>query len=329
MWSRRERLEAILRGEPADRTPVALWRHFPGDDQSAEGLARSQIDFQRSYDFDFMKVTPSSSFCVDDWGVKTRYEGNTEGTRVYHNRRIMHPRDWYELPALDPLEGVLGQQIQCLNLIRQELGGETPFIQTIFNPLSQARYLAGDARLLAHLRTHPGAVRAGLETIATTTARFVEAVCQTGVAGIFLAVQHASYRLLTREEYERFGAPFDRLVLDALTAGAWFNVLHLHGLDVMFDLLADYPVQALNWHDRETSPTLAEGLTLTPRVLIGGLRQWETIVQGSPADVQAEVEDAIRQTGGRRLIVGTGCVTPIVAPLGNLRAARDAVDNQA
>ena len=58
MWNRRDRLEAVARGERADRTPVALWRHFPMDDQSAEELARSQIMFQRTYDFDFMKITP-------------------------------------------------------------------------------------------------------------------------------------------------------------------------------------------------------------------------------------------------------------------------------
>ena len=137
------------------------------------------------------------------------------------------------------------------------------------------------------------------------------------------------YRLLTREEYARFGVAFDRQVLDVLGDGAWFNVLHLHGLDVMFDLLADYPVQAINWHDRETSPTLAEAMAQTPRALIGGLRQWETVVRGTPADVRTEAEDAIQQTGGRRLIVGTGCVTPIVAPMGNLRAARESVDNRA
>lgn len=329
MWSRRDRLEAVARGEQADRTPVALWRHFPMDDQSAEELARSQVAFQQTYDFDFMKVTPSSSFCVDDWGVRTRYEGNTEGTRTYLGRRIENPEDWYTLQVRDPRAGSLGRQIKCLKLIGQEVGDGTPFIQTIFNPISQARYLAGDERLLTHLRTHPDAVRAGLQTITTTTAGFVDEVCKTGAAGIFLAVQFASHRLLTREEYGRFGEPFDRQVLDALSRDAWWNVLHLHGQDVMFDLLADYPVQAINWHDRETSPTLAEAMERTSLALIGGLRQWETMVRGAPADVFAEVQDAIEQTGGRRLIIGTGCVTPIVAPMGNLRAARHSVDKPA
>jgi uroporphyrinogen decarboxylase len=326
-WSKRQRLEAVLNGEPADRLPVALWRHFPGDDQRAGDLARSQLDFQRAFDFDLMKVTPQSSFCVEDWGAESIYEGNLEGTNRYTRRPIQSPDDWRRLPALDPRRGALGRQLECLRAIGSELGESTPFIQTIFNPLAQARYLAGDEKLLAHLRLYPDALLAGLQTIAETSARFVQAIAQTGAAGIFLAVQHASYRLLSPEEYRRFGEPFDRQVLDALWPAAWLNVLHLHGDDVMFDLLAGYPVQALNWHDRETGPALGQALGRTRKALIGGLRQWETMVRGAPADVQAEIEDAVRQTGGRRLIIGTGCVTPIVAPWSNLRAARQAVDN--
>ena len=40
--NKRERLEATVAGEPVDRVAVALWRHWPGDDQRAEDLARSK-----------------------------------------------------------------------------------------------------------------------------------------------------------------------------------------------------------------------------------------------------------------------------------------------
>jgi len=51
-------------------------------------------------------------------------------------------------------------------------------------------------------------------------------------------------------------------------------------------------------------------------VLCGGLRR-ETMVYGSAEDVHAEAMDAIQQTGGQRLMLGTGCVVPIIAPHGN------------
>ena len=325
IMTKRERLEAAIGGEAADRPPVALWRHFPGDDQDPLHLAQSTVAFQRAYDFDLIKVTPASSFCVRDWGVEDRWMGNQEGTRELTAHPVRTAQDWERLSTLDPEEGALGAQLGCLEAIGELVGHQVPYIQTIFNPLSQAKNLVGKEHLVAHLREYPEAVRAGLETITATTVRFIEAARRRGIAGIFLAVQHASYALLTEQEYREFGLALDLRLLEA-AAGLWLNVVHLHGERVMFDLLADYPVQVWNWHDRETPPTLREGQKRVPGAVLGGLRQWETMLRGTPHDVAREAADAIEQTGGRRFILGTGCVTPITAPWANLRAARRAVE---
>ena len=331
--SKRERLQAAFRGDSVDRPPVALWRHWPGDDQRAEDLARAHLDFQRDYDFDFIKVTPDSSFSTEDWGGRSEYLGNTEGTREYRHYPIQKPEDWARLKVLDPRRGALGRQLRCLELIARGVGEEVPFIQTIFNPLSMAKHLAGEERLRLHLRCHPEALRTGLETITEASVRFVGEVLRVGAAGIFFAVQHAQYGLLSAEEYRLFGRPYDLRVLAAAQgacprsgSGAWFNLLHLHGSEVMFDLLADYPVQVINWHDRETPPSLTEAQGRFSGAVCGGLRQWETMVRGSPESVRAEATEALHQTAGRRFILGTGCVTPIVAPTANIRAARQAVE---
>ena len=325
--SRRERLEATIAGEPVDRVAVALWRHWPGDDQRAEDLACSTLDFQRVFDFDFIKVTPSSNYCLAGWGAETRWVGNQEGTREWGSRVIQGPEDWTQLQAQDPYSSLLDEIRQALVIIGGEVGEQVPFIQTIFNPLAQARNLAGE-RLLFDLRQHPEALKAGLETITETMVRFIEAIQESGIAGIFLALQHATYDLLTEAEYQEFGRPYDLRILEA-TEGLWFNLLHLHGNNVMFDLVADYPVQAINWHDQETPPSLPEAMTRFSGALVGGLRQWETMLRGTPDWVRAEAQAAIEETGGRRLIVGTGCVTPITAPLGNIRAARESVESKA
>jgi len=329
--TKRQRIEATFRREPVDRPPVALWRHWPGDDQHADDLARAQLAFQQRYDFDWIKVTPSSSFCAEDWGVSSVYPGNTEGTRSYVGRVISSPDDWRSLRVLDPHEGALGRQVRCLRRIAEGVGDTVPFIQTVFNPLSVAKYLAGDELLLVHLRQCPDAVKQGLEIITDSIIGFVGETLGTGAAGLFYAVQHAQYGLLSESEYRSFGIPYDLRVLEA-TAGeathpkAWFNLLHLHGSNVMFSLLADLPVQMINWHDRETPPTLSAAAARTGKALCGGLRQWDTMVRGDVQTIHSEALDAIQQTGGRGFALGTGCVTPIVAPTRNIHAARQAVD---
>ena len=328
--SKRERLVAAIAGESVDRTPVALWRHFPGDDQRPEDLAAATVFFQRRWDWDFVKVTPASSFCLRDWGVQDRWVGNTEGTRDYTVRAIESPEDWRRLDVLDAQSGLLGNQLRCLEKIKAELGNGTPVIQTIFSPLAQAKNLAGNERLLVHMRRHPEALKAGLETVCDTTRRFVQLALQTGIDGFFFAVQHARYEFMSENDYDEFGRTYDLRLFEELEgSGAWLNVLHLHGDDVMFDLLADYPVQVWNWHDQETPPSLAAGKAQVNGAVLGGLRQWETLLRGDPSHVREEARAAMAQTGGRGFILGTGCVAPIAAPWSNQQATREIVEEEA
>ncbi len=325
MMSKRERLEATIDGAPVDRPAVALWRHWPVDDQSGPALARATVTFQRDYDFDFVKVTPSSNFPVAGYGAASIWEGNLEGTRVWGPRVIQTAEDWLRLAPLAPTDGLLGEVVAANRQIVAGLGAQVPVIQTIFNPLAQAKNLAGD-RLLSDLRREPEAVKAGLDVLLETTLRFMEALGAVEMAGVFLAIQHASTDLLTPAEYRSFGLPYDREILAAAAdMGWWLNVVHLHGHNVMFDLVEQYQAQVVNWHDQETPPTLLAARRLTDRVVCGGLRQWDTMMRGTPDKVRSEAAAAIEATGGRRFILGTGCVTPIAAPTGNLRAARESV----
>ena len=326
--TRRERLAATVAGEPVDRIAVALWRHFPGDDQRPADLAAATLMWQQQWDWDFIKVSPSSSFCLLDWGAEDRWVGGDEGNREYTRRVIQDPQGWARLRLLDPDQGALARQIECLRRIHDGAGDDVPFIQTIFSPLAQGKNLAGQDRLIVHLRQAPELVRAGLETIAETTLRFIEAAKATGISGIYYAVQLANYGLLSEAEYLEFGEPYDRRILEAVGDCA-FNLAHLHGPDGMFDLVAEYPVQALNWHDRESGPALGEGKARFHGAVCGGLEHWQDLLRGDPDQIQGLVADAIEQTGGRRLIVSSGCVAPVNAPFSNLRAVRQAVEARA
>jgi uroporphyrinogen decarboxylase len=324
MTTHRERMEACLAGETPDRPPVALWRHFPVDDQSPEGLAAAILQWQRTFDFDFVKVTPASSYCLKDWGAEDVWRGNPEGTREYGRRVIQNPEDWERLRVLDPSSPHIRRELDCLHMLAGELGADTPMIQTIFNPLSQAKNLVGGQQLLVHMRRFPDALRTGLEIIAESTRRFIEALHNTGVAGIFYAVQHAQYGLLTEAEYNTFGRAYDLRLLQAAEP-MWIKLLHLHGLDVMFDLVKDYPVNIINWHDRETWPSLGAGMARYPGAACGGVNI-DTLVFGDAEAVRREAFDALNTAEGRRFILGTGCVTPIIAPYGNILAVRQAVE---
>jgi uroporphyrinogen decarboxylase len=318
--SHTERMRAVLAGDQPDRVPVALWRHFPVDDQDPAALTESSLAFQSENNLDLIKVTPASSFCLKDWGAQDVWEGNTEGTRLFLGNVIQKPGDWERLKILDPAKGALARQIACLGEILRRVKGNVPVVQTVFNPLAQAKHLCGPDTLKEHLVRYPEALRAGLDIIARSTVLFVEACMDCGIDGIFLAVQHANASFPGEEEYRKWGTRDDLAVLHA-ARGGWINMLHLHGMKVYFALAAEYPVQIVNWHDRESGPSLESGHQSSGKTVCGGWRQWETMALGDEKKIDAEAKDAIRQMKGRHLVLGTGCVTPIIAPRTCLRAA--------
>lgn len=321
----RERIEACLSGKQLDRVPVALWRHFPVDDQDPLRLAEATIQFQRQFDFDAVKVTPASSFCVKDWGIEDLWRGASEGTREYIKYPIQREEDWLNLPILDPTRGWLGKQLECLKAIVNALGKEVPVIQTIFSPITQAKNLASREKVLVWMRQYPEAFHQGLKTITETTLRFLEEARKTGIDGVFYAVQHAQYGMLNEQEYREFGLKYDLQILEA-TESYWFNMLHLHGENIMFDLFTEAPIQVINWHDQETSPSLAEAKGKFKGAVCGGLLRYTAMVLGTPEEIYEQARKAIEVTNGERFILGTGCVVPITAPYGNILAARKSVE---
>jgi uroporphyrinogen decarboxylase len=270
-------------------------------------------------------VTPASGYPAEAWGAKLKPKDNEEGTRDYLSRPIHRSTDWHSLQPLDVRQGVLGRELRALKLVRAGVGPQVHVLETIFSPLTIAKQLSGDL-WLNDLREHPDALKEGLKIIAETTACFAQASLEFGADAIFFATQLASHDLLSTDEYRAFGLGNDHLVLDAARNKAAFILLHLHGTNPMFELIDEYRAQIVNWHDRRTRPSLKQAKELLKTsVLLGGLDEWGALRHGSPADIGAQAQDAIAQTGGQRFILGAGCVTLITMLEENIRAARDAV----
>jgi len=57
---------------------------------------------------------------------------------------------------------------------------------------------------------------------------------------------------------------------------------------------------------------------------MGGVSEKTTLVSGTPEQVAAEVERALAETEGRRVLLAPGCSIPPATPAANLRAAAEA-----
>jgi uroporphyrinogen decarboxylase len=313
-----ERIQAALEGAEVDRTPVSLWRHFPGDDSTAAGLAKAMIEWQRTYDFDFVKFMPTGMYGVHDWGAVTEYAPGFGGSRQLVKPGVTDPEQWPKLEKLDVTKGAYGQELEAVRLASAGLDGSVPIFQTIFSPSTTAIKLRGK-EAIEDMRQHPELIKAGLEIITEVTIAFALAVVRAGADGVFFATQGASRHVMTEEEYKEFGVPYDTRVLQAVRNEGKINLIHVHGEDVFWDLAASYPVDMINWHDRTTFPNLTQAKERFKGVLVGGIERTE-ISTGTEQVAREQARDAVLQTGGRRHIVAPSCVIPTNTPDANIRA---------
>jgi uroporphyrinogen decarboxylase len=324
---KRERIQAALRRQEVDQIPLSLWRHFFCEDRRAQALAAATVGLAREYDLDLVKLTPCGLYAVEDWaqGLIT-YPGNDYDPPSLQSPAVLGPTDWRRLPSLEPTAGALGRELEAARLVAESLSSEIPFLMTVFSPLTLAFKLAGE-RVIAHLREHPADLHAGLETIATTTARFAQAALEAGADGLFFATQLACHGWLKPSEYETFGQRYDLEVLDAVSGQSEVTVLHLHGREIFFDLANRYPIHAVSWHDQETPPTLAQAYQQTDRAFLTGLDR-ELLAKGPASAIQDQVRQALAHTRRRGLILAPSCVIPPTAPDGHLQAVREALQTR-
>ncbi len=301
------RVKAALAREEVDRPPYAFWTHFPGIDLDPYALAKATVSFARELDLDFVKTMPNGLFCVEDWGVVGDYTRIAEGGVARPVALgVNSVADWDHIRRLDVTQGAYGRELLHLSQVISALGPEVPVLVTAFSPVTIACKLAG-AAYRAHLKTHSALVLAALAEIAATTCDFVSRAIELGGAGIFFAAQEAKRDALSEPEYRDFALCFDHQVLAAASKG-WFNVLHIHGENIWFDLLKDYPVTALNWHIGETAPTISDYYAGGGRKPIVGGLQRGTLTRGELDAVRGQIATVMKETNGRGILLSQGCV---------------------
>jgi len=324
--SKRERVLAALSGGDADRVPISFWGHFPSDPHRADDLAAATLQSQRQFDWDFVKVMPSGMYYPEALGCTLAPASGPGAVNLLADSVIKHPADWERLPALDPRQGWLAEHVRSIRLVREALGPDVPIIQTLFSPLTVAHKLSLHVPFEESIREHRASLEAGLRAITDGSKRFAEATLEAGADGFFFATQEATRDTTSDADFLALGKPYDLEILRSIAGRSSFNLLHVCRTDIMADLVADYPVHAINWDSHATRPTLAEARSVWKQTLVGGLDRGGALVSGTPDEVAAEVRRTIAEAGHRRLIVSAGCALPVARRDANLLAARRAVE---
>ena len=169
------------------------------------------------------------------------------------------------------------------------------------------------------------------EAITQTQINFINANIEAGVDGFFYASQTCREGAVSREVHAEFAEPYDIRVAQAYEGKTYFNVLHIHGDKTYWDIMAKYPGEVINWHDRWVAPTMADTRKLSDKCFLGGIN--ESAIFGNPeytADqVTAHVGEGILAAGKKGLMIGPGCVAHPDSVESHFYAARMACEQYA
>lgn len=300
-------IKKALKAEPTERVPYAIWKHFPEFDKSPEGLLRAQMIFQNKFDSDIMKISISGRAFASDFGAELGGYDPDSGSRIGVKYPIEVLEDWWKVKKIDVTKGEFGKQIKAMGLIHREVEGKIPTMMTVFSPLMVASEI--DRNIVSHYRKDSKVVGEQFKIIVSAMTDFANASLDAGADGIFLATQHFNDKLTFEERRELEFKPMNSLIKKTIKKNN-FVVLHLHGDKPDYKLATELPIDAINWHDQQTTPSLSEARKIFKGGLLGGLNAeaWKDI--SNPTNVSSMITAVYNNFEGSGLIISPGCVIP-------------------
>lgn len=304
--NKHEKIKRAISGEKQSEIPFSFWTHLPEADHDAELIAEATYEFYKKHDLDFIKMMNSGMYSVEDYGVKIdASEVKNGGVSKVIETPIKQYEDWANLKDISIEEGSLQRELIHLEKLLKKVNGEAPIIMTVFSPLTTADKLTqGRVREFIE-QDKEGLFKRALEKIAKITGEFAEKAIEMGADGVYFATQLSSYDILTEEEYKEYGVPYDLKVLEKADKG-WFNTIHVHGNNIMFDVVKDYPVNVFNWHVWESLPELKEGIDFIGKCVLGGVVRPD-ITDDQRNNLRHQIYRSVMESQGKHLILSAGC----------------------
>ncbi|WP_049976420.1 uroporphyrinogen decarboxylase family protein [Azospirillum sp. B506] len=306
-----QNISTIFAGRERHKPLFSFWTHFPDIDLDPQRLADATIGLQRTFDLDFVKTAPNGMYAIEDYGVGIDFsEVGTGGIARITSTPFERAEDWDDLPDLDIHSGALGRELRSLRLVRAALP-DIPIVFTVFSPMTIAAKLSrGAIRTQIRDGNHAREIHGALGKISRLVSRYSAAAIEAGADGVFFAHQDTGRDRFPYDDFSEYVAAYDLEALFGARSGR-FNILHIHGEQIRFRELLDYPVHGINWHSWETLPSMAGGLLSSRKCIVGGIDRRSVTANDIPA-----IEDQIRSVS--RMAEGVGNV--IFAPSCTIRA---------
>ncbi len=316
----KEFVKRTIHGEIGDKTPALFFHHFSQDAKIGEKAVKEHIVFYNETGMDIHKV------------MNDNLVPSCPG--------IFHARDYLKIPAYDKNAQFIRNERELVRRVRDELGDDKYVLMTIQgvcasvgHPLRPQYMPLADIRKLTHdcYLEDPETMIEASRRAAMTQIAMIDACAEAGADGVFYAALGGEKHLFSRDEFERWQAPFDKMVMKHAKNMGLDVILHMCKADVDLERFESYApyCDVVNWGIYENGISLEEGLRHFPgKTVLGGLdnRPQGILCTGTAEEIQNEVLKLRREMKNNHhpYILGPDCSLPADIENWRIRAAVEA-----
>ena len=333
----KERAKALAKGERVDRMPISMFYFSPSSRllglnmRQGDASARVRADIQKKVYEVFGTDSVTAKYGLHGMGiafgaVMTDSDNNDPAI-------VEHPiKDIKDLSQLDLAIPTVERDpnakkcYEMAQILLEEIGDEVGCSFGATAPFTSASALLGPERLMKALYRNPDAVHRLMEFTTRASLQIAKPFLEMDMP-VSVSDPMASGTLLRKKHFDEFVLPYTRRFIEGCKAIRPFKVTgHICG-----DTTALLESMVECGYDTISLDNLVDLAEAKHRIggmvhLLGNVDPVNIIHLGSPEEVRQGVRDCFKKgwDSPRGYTIGTGCGTPLNAPLENSLAYMEA-----
>ena len=322
----RERVLALIAGQPVDRTPVMPITMMLAADRIGipygryalehAVLAEAQVKIAGEFGFDHVSAITETRE-APDCGATVRFFDDQPYALDEMVSLLCDKSDLGKLVPPDPAAApAMSDRLQAIRLLKEKAGVTKIVEGWVEGPCCAAADLRGINRLMLDFNDDAAFVRELLEWVVQLALGFAKA--QAGAGADLIGIGDPAASLTGPRIYREFIWEWQKKLVDGVRAAGAKVRLHICGNTRA--ILSDAALLGADIVDVDSVVSMSDARQRVgdEQILLGGLDPVRQLLNGTPE----EVRDAIMQSkaeAGPRYIVGGGCEVPRGTPDNNLR----------
>lgn len=326
----RERMQALVAGQPVDRLPVqpmlmtfaGKYAGIPFGDYCRHGekMAEAQLVTWRGLGTDMLLTCSDPAREVIDlagedsvrWFADQPPAIHEENAALKDKRRLQS----FRVPEMASGNGRMADRVDAIRILRREAGPDAVIVGWVEGALALAAELRGINAIMLDFYDDPDFVEELFVFCADLSAAYAAIQVEAGADSIGMSDAAAS--MMGRAFYEKHLWPRQHQILSAIRQAGGMARLHMCGCtDALLEKMAELPVDVYEI-DFKTDLRKARQTFGPDAIICGNIDTLDVMLHGNSALVRAEAEKCHRICGERH-IVAPGCETAPLTPVENVK----------